>query len=67
MVMQAATNFSIGGSNPGAGSNELFDRRLNPGVASTAAAPPPVPIDQESNRRPKTLRPSALPSDQGWL
>ena len=34
----------------------------NPGAANTAAA---ASTDQDSNRRPKTLRPGALPFDRG--
>ena len=41
MVMQAAADFLVGGSNPGA--------------ANTAAALPPVSADQDLNRRPKTF------------
>ena len=53
LVLQAAADSLIGGSNPG--------------EANTAAAAPPAPIDQESNRRPKILRPGVLPFDQGWV
>ena len=42
MVMEAATDFLVGGSNPGA--------------ANMAAAPPPASTDQDSNRRPKILQ-----------
>ena len=51
MVLQAVADFGVGGSNPG--------------VANTAAAPPPAFTDHDSNRRPKILRPSALPFDRG--
>ena len=51
--MQAAVDFLVGS--------------LCPGSASMAEAPPPAPIDQESNRRPKTVRLGALPFDQGWM
>ena len=50
MVMQEAAHFWVGGSNPG--------------VANTAAAPPPASTNQDLNRRPKMLRPSALPFDR---
>ena len=53
MVMQAAVDFLVGGSNPGA--------------ADTAAAPPAVSTHQDSNRRPKNLQLSALPFDRGWM
>ena len=49
MVMHAPVDFWVGG--------------LNPGVANTAAAPPPAATDQDSNRRPKILQPCALPFD----
>ena len=48
--MRTGGDFLVGGSNPGA--------------ANTAAALPPAPADWESNRRPKILRPGALPLDQ---
>ena len=41
MVMQAAADFLVGGSNPGA--------------ANVAAALPPASTDQDSNRPPKAL------------
>ena len=50
MVMQAAADFWVGGSNPG--------------VANTAAASLLASTDQDSNRRPKILRLSALPFDR---
>ena len=53
MVMHAAVDFLVGGSNPGA--------------ANAAAAPRPVSTDQDSNRRPKILRPGALPLDRVWM
>ena len=53
MVMQAATDFLVGGSNPGA--------------ANMAAAPPPASTNQDSNHRPKILQPSVLPFNQGWM
>ena len=53
MVMQAAADFLVGGSNPGA--------------ANTAAAPPPASINRDSNRRPKILQPGALPFNRGWM
>ena len=49
MVMQVTADFLVGGSNPGA--------------ANTA--PPPASTDQDSKRRPKTLRPGALSLDRG--
>ena len=51
--MQAAADFLVGGSNPGA--------------ANTAVAPPPASADQDSNCRPKILRPGALPFGRGWM
>ena len=53
MVMQAAADFLVGGSNPGA--------------ANTAAASRLASTDQDSNRRPKVLRPGVLPFDHGWM
>ena len=47
MVMQAAADFMVGGSKPG--------------VSKTAAAPGPASTNQDSNRRPRILRPGALP------
>ena len=52
MVMHVAADFLVGDSNPCA--------------ADTAAAPPPASTDRGSNRRPKILRPSALPFDRRW-
>ena len=57
MVTHPAPDFSVGGSNPG---------------RWTAAAPPlPYWPHQSSNRRPKRLRPPALPFGHcpvcGWL
>ena len=42
MVMQAATDFLVGG--------------LNPGVANMAVAPPLASTNQDSNRHPKILQ-----------
>ena len=53
MVMQAAADFLVGGSDLGA--------------ANVAAAPPPASTDQDSNHRPKILQPGALPFDRGWM
>ena len=53
MVMQATADFLVGGSNPRA--------------ANTAAALPLASTDQDSNRRPKTLRPGALPFNRRWI
>ena len=53
MEMQAAADFLVGGSNPGA--------------ANMAAVPPPASTDQDSNRRPKILQPGTLPFDRGWM
>ena len=51
MVMQAATDSFVGGSNPS--------------HANTAAAPPPASTDQDWNRRTKNLRLGVLPFDRG--
>ena len=52
MVMQAAVNFLVGGSNPG---------------AANMAAAPPASTHQDSKRRPKNLQLGALPFDRGWM
>ena len=52
--MQAAADFLLGGSNPGAAN-------------TAAAAPPPPATDQDSDRRPSNLRLGALPFDRGWV
>ena len=51
MVMQAAADFLVGSSNPGA--------------ANMAEAAPPASTDQDWNRRPKILQPGALPFNGG--
>ena len=53
MVMQAAADFLVGGSNPGA--------------ANMAAPPPLASTDQDLNRRPKNLHLGALPFDRSWV
>ena len=53
MVMQAAADFLVGGSNPG--------------LANMAAAPPAASTDQESNRRSKGQKLGELPFDRGWM
>ena len=64
MVMQAAADFLVGVSNPGA---DFLVGVSNPGAANMAAAPPPASTDQDSNCRPKSLRPGTLPFDRGWM
>ena len=53
MVVQAAADVLVGGSNPGA--------------ANAAAAPRSASTDQDSNRQPKIMRQGALPFDRVWM